>query len=91
MHHYILEGREVKEVDALEWAAWFERNRNDRQIARDETKDVLVSTVFIGLYDQMFETMVFGGLLHDYQRRCDTYEEALIQHEAVRKAAHGNS
>jgi hypothetical protein len=54
------------EGDFLEWARWFETA--DRQLARDEVGDQVVSTVFLGLdhaFDGgppvLWETMVFRG------------------------------
>ena len=73
--------------DLLERADWFETA--DRHLARDEFQSgagegMEVSTVFLGLDMNfgligeaiLFETMVFGGVLNDYQWRWCTWEEA---------------
>ncbi len=57
--------------------------------------DVHVSTVFLGLDHNhtgkgpplLFETMVFGGPLHDEQWRYCTWEEAEAGHKAAVKLA----
>ena len=70
---YILdaEKRPVECDDLMQWARWFERNRQFRQLARDEIVvdgvEYLVSTVFLGVdhsWDDkgppiLFETMIF--------------------------------
>jgi hypothetical protein len=66
--HYILENREIKEVDLMTWAKWFETSK-DKQIAKsDSSKGWKVSTVFLGLDHSfgvgeplLFETMVFNS------------------------------
>lgn len=52
------------------------------------SKIVTVSTVFLGVGfgfgtypPKLFETMIFGGKLDDYQRRCSTWEDSLLEHE----------
>lgn len=86
MKHYILDGEDVVEVGASEWATWFEDASDRRMIKQSREGETRISTVFIGLgEDEIFETMVFGGILDKYQRRCDTLQEAIAQHEAVEK------
>ena len=79
---YILEGHEPKEADLMTWAKWFEHA--DRQVARDEIGDTLVSTVFIGLgigfEPVLFETCIFKGDETVERYRCKTWDEALEQH-----------
>lgn len=82
MKHYKLVNGEVIETDAYSWAIAFE-DRDKRLIGMTKIKDVTISTVFIGLEGEIFETMVFGGIADGYQRRCNTLEEAKIQHAAV--------
>ena len=78
-------------MDSRRWGRWMEEGSN-RRIAWDEYGDVQVSTVFLGIdtslgrgVPRLFETMIFGLPNGDeYQARCATREEALLQHrEAV--------
>lgn len=46
--HYILDGKEPKEVDLMTWARWMETFEN-RRIVLDEIGPITVSTVFLGL------------------------------------------
>jgi hypothetical protein len=80
---YILKGREVKPSNLDDWAKWFERATKDgsRIVKKTSDGDVRVSTVFIGLTDELFETMIFNGPHDQWQERCETYVEALAQHE----------
>ncbi len=80
--------------DLMKWVEWIESNPN-RQIARTEKNDVLVSTVFLGLDHSLgmsptpilYETMIFGGECDGYQTRYATREEALKGHEKAVKLA----
>lgn len=92
--HWILEGTEPQPChDWLLWAIWYEKS--NRRIAMHRVRGVCVSTVFLGLDHGwgdgppiLFETMVFGGFFHDYQRRYATYEDADAGHrEALRRVA----
>ena len=84
---YILEGREIKKVDLMTWAKWFETA--DRQIGKDEIDGVIVSTVFLGIDHSfgkgmqpiLFETMVFGGEFGQEQERYCTYTAAEEGHK----------
>jgi hypothetical protein len=91
MGHYILQNKQPRKVHFLEWARWFDKP-NKRRVAQDKIKDIRISTVFLGLdhnyYDTgppiLFETMIFGGKHDDYQTRCSTWEQAEKMHkEAV--------
>jgi hypothetical protein len=60
------------------------------RIGLDEWDDVRVSTVWLGMDHQfgdgpplIFETMVFGGPLDDYQWRYVTEAEAIAGHDQV--------
>ena len=84
---YILDGHTpVAENDLMKWAAWLEGA--NRKVARTEvTKNVSVSTVFLGLDHQfgegpplIFETMVFGGPLDQHMERYSTWEDAEAGH-----------
>lgn len=87
---YILKGHEAVPCnDLLEWAKTFETL--DRHVGSDEIGEVRISTVFLGLDHNwfgegpplLFETMIFGGPHNDYQERCSTWDEALIQHKTA--------
>jgi len=96
--HYVLIDRipvPLSSDDILLWAAAFE-NMGNRHVANTElleggTSPIRISTVFIGVdynFDEtgpplLFETMVFGGALDQYQWRCSTWEEAETQHAAA--------
>jgi len=88
--NYILDGKEPVEVsDIVTWATWFEAA--DRIVKQTTpSKDVRVSTVFLGLDHQfgkgpplLFETMVFGGRQDGDQWRYSTWDEAAAGHEAA--------
>ena len=79
--------------DILEAARDWE---NTKAVRVDRVGDLVVSTMFLFLNQGdgdaplWFETMVFGGEYGkhgedgEHQRRCETYEQALVQHaEAV--------
>ena len=91
MGYYILDENDIPiEVDdGIEWARWFEKNRNKKRVASTHvTPEIWVSTVFLGLDHQygdgpplIYETMVFnkddgGGDM----RRYSTRSEAMIGH-----------
>lgn len=89
---YILEGKEIKPVDLLTWAAWFETA--DRHIAKTPVGKYDVSTVFSGLNHNfgggnpplLFETTVFrhdDGSREHYCNRYSTYTEAEEGHAAT--------
>ena len=98
-YHFILEGEEVREVDAARWSAWFERHFVERIIARTVVHEAgtvylasaEVSTVFLGLNHNwfgtgppiLFETMVFGGLLDGEMDRYATLADARAGHWAM--------
>jgi len=95
-NRYVLDEQGIprQELDLMAWAKWFESF--DRHIAKDEIKDVLVSTVFLGL-DYSFnggdpvlwETMIFGGAHDETQLRYTSREEAMKGHrEAVELVKH---
>ena len=77
----------------LEWGKWFEaafRNKT-RQVARTMVGDVRISTVFLGLDHSfsetgpliLYETMVFGGAMDEYQDRYSTWKEAEAGHRST--------
>lgn len=84
--YYILEGKEPKKVDLLEWAKWYDKQ--NRTVDKTKIGDVLVSTVFLGLDHSfgggtplLFETMIFGGENDEYCDRCETWEQAEEMHK----------
>lgn len=87
---YILKGVEaIPADDLIEWAEWMQRSASNdhRRVALTRIYGARVSTVFLGLNQQfmngpplIFETMIFGGKLDDYQDRCSTYEESILMH-----------
>ncbi len=86
---WILKGRHPVEVDLMTWATWFETA--DRSVAQTQGWDYRVSTVFLGIDHRfggegpplVFETMVFGGVNDQDQRRYATWDEAVAGHEEI--------
>lgn len=93
-HHYILneDGNPVA-VGLEEWAEWFGEHKEERIMKQTRVFGIWVSTIFLGLNHNffgneplIFETMIFGGTLDQYQDRYSTKEQALRGHrEAVWK------
>lgn len=90
MSNYILDesGNPQACPDLLEWARWFETA--ERHIGDTTIGDSRISTVFIGIDHSfgygpplLFETMVFGGPMNEFQDRYTTRAEALAGHESV--------
>ena len=80
----------ASEVEFLEWAMWFEHNRERCQVGLDKFGAFCVSTVFLGLNHQygdgpplIFETMIFGGRWDLYQWRWPCRADALSGHNAI--------
>ncbi len=82
----------VSEPDLIRWGRWMKNN--SRKIKRTEiSKDVVVSTVFLGLDHNfsdgvpiLFETLVFGGEYDGERYRYTTAEKARKDHvKMVRK------
>jgi hypothetical protein len=71
------------------------RERRNRLIKKDDIHGVEISTVFLGLDHNfsgtgppvLWETMIFGGLENQYQRRYDSEEAALEGHARAVKLA----
>jgi hypothetical protein len=77
--------REGRPISFEQWTTEFERR--DRRVALSDTPAGRVSTVFLALnhnWDDgpplLFETMIFGGPLHEYMWRYTTEAEALEGH-----------
>lgn len=87
--NWILEGKQPKQVELLEWASWFETAK--RHVADETIGKSRVSTVFLGVdhnYSEdgpplIFETLVFGGDLDEEMDRYSTWEEAEAGHKAM--------
>jgi len=86
-----LEGHTPVAVSLEAYARWDMSTPFERKIVgKDQVGEVEVSTVFLGLNHQffdgpplVFETMVFGGLRGDYQKRYSTWVEAERGHAQV--------
>jgi hypothetical protein len=82
--------------DTAEWSCWYAKNEKQRTISRTNLQELgTVSTIFLavdhgyGFQDPLrykpvlWETMVFGGPLDQYQRRYTSQEEARQDHERI--------
>jgi hypothetical protein len=99
MNFILDEHGEPQRCDDLEaWGAWFERSSRDRSrivaADKDEGPDggtITVSTVFLGLDHNfneqgppvLWESMIFGGVLDQEQRRYTSREAALAGHQEL--------
>ena len=105
--YYILVGRETVAANMATWAMEFERRYRHIAttgvdpwgVDRTEFSNAHISTVFLGIDHNhfgkgpplLFETMIFGGRMDDYQNRCSTWDEAEAMHaEAVALARTGH-
>lgn len=86
LRYILVDGKPVPEPDLLKWARSFER----RWQLKSEVGEVQVSTVFLGLDHSfsggtpiLFETMIFGGDVDEYQVRYATMEEAVEGHKVA--------
>ncbi len=87
--NYILEGHKAVLCNNLrEWAKWNE-TANRRVVKTQISKDVTVSTIFLGLdysfsdngEPLIFETMVFGGEHDGQMERYTTWEQSEKGHQ----------
>ena len=93
---YKLDGKvPVLCADVIEYFKWAATQpEKTTRVAHTMAGDVRISTVFLGLDHSwngpppiVFETMIFGGPLDDYQERYSTWDDAVIGHRrAVDKA-----
>ena len=89
--YYILDAENhVLEVDVMTWARSLEDD--SRRVGYTEiTSEVTVITTFLGLDHRhfgdgppiLFETMIFGGPLDEYQWRYASHDDALTGHQAA--------
>lgn len=90
------DGEPVGTDDVLEWSKKF--CHRDKQVAREDLGDVLLSTVFLGV-DHAFgdgppvlwETMIFGGPRDQDQQRYTSREDALAGHAEWLKELKGGA
>jgi len=96
----ILIGHRVVECNLMTWARWFEAasHLNERHVGNDDVGGMRVSTVFLGMNHQWgngpklwFETMVFGGPLHEMTQRYTTWEQAEAGHKFILAIAKGEA
>jgi hypothetical protein len=85
MKRYILVDRKPVECDDLvDWEAWREMHRADCLVEHEVVLDrFVVSTLFIGIEDRIFETAVFLDKNVLRTRWCETWEDAEAQHKRV--------
>lgn len=77
--------------DVMTWARWFEKQENRRVALTVLPWGTKISTVFLALDHNwsergapiLWETMIFGGACHDFQRRYPTYRQAMIGHNVA--------
>lgn len=82
MKYYIREHGEIKEVSQYQYMQWF--CFADRTIEYRSGKEV-VSTVFIGIQGNMFETTIFGGNRDGKSWHWQTEDQARSGHEFLCK------
>ena len=88
LKYILINKNPVIEPNLLKWADWFEITEN-RIVSKNNVKNIMVSTVFLGLdhnFDEgeplLFETMIFGSRKYkNYQERYATWEEAEKGHQ----------
>lgn len=83
--YFILQGQQaVRTTDQHAWARWFRlTNVRERLVASTQIGEIFVSTAFIGLDEQLFQTAVFGGTLDSTVVFYATYEAAATGHHKV--------
>jgi len=73
----------IPETRFIEWATWMHHNRDRCRVGYDTVGQYEVSTVFIGSWGNIFETMVFDSLSTRHaldQQRAATWDEAVANH-----------
>lgn len=93
---YILSGHEpVIEPDLLKWAKWLETANRIVDCSLIESGSV--STVFLGLDHSrgegpplLFETMVFGDVMHGFSRRYSNWTDAVKGHQHILQLVRGD-
>jgi len=92
--YYIMVNGKIKHANMFEWSKWF-FNIENRRIDYTELETGHVSTVFLGIDHDfsidkllqkkpiLFETMVFGSELNEFQWRYSTLGEAKQGHYEI--------
>jgi hypothetical protein len=92
-HFFVIDAdHNVRPVDTMEeWVHVFDVDNN--VVAQTGNDNIFVSTVFLGINHNfgfsedtrpiLFETMIFGGKMDEYQHRYYTYDEAVAGHNMV--------
>lgn len=76
--------------DIIEWSM-MSSGWEDKIVAKTDIGEIHISTVFLGLDHSwhgdskpiLFETMIFGGEFDGWQRRYETWDQALEGHHQV--------
>jgi len=70
-----------------EYQTWTEEDPGNKIVKQENIKNVLISTVFLGLDHAyaskepiLWETMIFEGKYDQYQKRYKSYEDAVKGH-----------
>ncbi len=88
--NYVLDssGHPRLEPDIIKWAEW--HCRAERHVAKTIVRGITISTVFLGLNHNwgdgppiLWETMIFGGHLDQYQERYISRADALARHKQM--------
>lgn len=99
--YYILRDYKLVSVSMMEWARWFE-DPSQRIIDSTYLDNIHISTVFLGIdhnfgFDDLvnhrpilFESMVFGGKLDQFQWRYSTLGDAKQGHYELVEAVRNN-
>lgn len=98
MYYILKDGTPVPEPDIHKWGTWMQDFEAHCRVAKTETDNANVSTVFLGIDHSffsgppvLFETMIFGGENDQYQERYHTLEEAMVGHEKAVALAKGEA
>lgn len=78
LRYYVLEGHIPVPCDLMTWAEGLKKT--NRIVAQERVFGSWVSTVFIGIDNNIFETMVFNGPLDQEMDRCYTWNQAVTMH-----------
>lgn len=74
--------KNVIPASIYKWARFFENKHNERNVGYTKINGLLISTVFIGLIHNIFETMIFREYEPlDYFKSYATWEEAIEGHQ----------
>jgi hypothetical protein len=90
MRFYILKGHTPVRATQEEWSHQIAKAPHP-VVAYDQYNHVDISTIFLGIDHNffgegppiLFETMIFGGELNEYQVRYCTWDEAVEGHKAA--------